>query len=204
MPLRRIPPLMVQKLQKLVKDAQRKNKMKDLYRFLGRMPIIDHRKGTADRQGLPQSETQWAGRRVRQLAANRNHVGMRIVIKRTEQKAAAVEEVLRREVERHNQTKKPRYYTLLAPKIYPLGTDLIAMRVANAPNLNEMIGDDHEKTPRGQLLLKKWRKQFGITPNELKKAQEELMENTTLFPRNVLVAGYRNNQFVFVPLADLA
>ncbi|MEK6941509.1 MAG: hypothetical protein AABW85_01480 [archaeon] len=202
MPLRPLPPVLIERLKTLVakeiSSAERRGNASRVHGFHGSLKNIDPRR--RQRADLPLDSTEGYGRRVRQLAVRRRfpEIG-RVVIKRVHGESArlTIQEIINR-VRIHNKRCRPQLYVLLEPVAYDIGANLVAMAKVNRPTIKDVV----ESTVVGKkfaILQKK----VGLGINDLKAAGLEMLHNTGFYPRNVLVVGAKDGKFEFLPLIDL-
>jgi len=184
-----------------------------LFDFFLRRKNADHRE--RDGKAHRKVGTDF-GFRVREL--NIKGVG-KIVIKLCHGDAPLVIlKSLRQIIDLHNKYFKNEPYLVKKPIAYPLGGPFIAMSKITAPSIEEIIGI--ERTKRGNDTLSELAKQNKIPYVKMEKQLElaftKLSNNTSAvrteakipdahyyfkYP-NVVLAGYKEGKFIFVPLID--
>ncbi len=202
MPIRPLPPLLIEKLRVLVateiRGAKRKGRESRVHSTVGKMRNVDSRR--RELTGFPIDATENKGRRVRQLAIRRRFPEIRrIVIKRIHGAKArhTIQEIINR-VQVHNKRFSPKLYVLLEPVAHDIGANLVAMMKVNRPTIKDVL----DKTLLGQKFFV-FGKRMGLTLNDLRAAGLELWEKSGFAPRNVLVVGAKEGKFEFLPLIDL-
>jgi len=179
-------------------------------RLLGRMKNIDHRQDRTP--WIPKEDSYEYGRRVRQMNVSRNYPETELVIKRVHPTTWSPYITAKQTIDRlralvkgdNQQQAKPKGYELRMPEAYAIGEDLIAMAKTDHPSVEEMIGIGHlDKTDRGGKLLRELKRKHRIDEYDLVKANDEVRARTGIQPANLLVLGYENGKFVFMPLVDL-
>ena len=187
----------------------------DIYSFLGRANLIDHRKGTLSKRGISRKSTAEWGTRVREIDVSRNFPSVgKVVVKRVHScsgsplLARTTIEKVKKDVQRHNRSYNPKNYRLLYPRAYEVGTDLVLMSKTKFPSVTEILGSaQDEPTRRGKSffkgLAKTQRVNESVFHNELLEAAKQVSSRTNIDLYNLLLVGYEKRQFVFVPLVDL-
>ena len=141
-----------------------------------------------------------------------------VIIKKVHYKSASeLITILRKIVDDHNTATKGKKlsYVLKKPIGYPIGEHFIAMSEANLPSILEMF--EEFKSKNADNLIDKIANETLLTEetiiDQLTTAMRELTNNGTPLRRkylpndfyagNILVAGYKNGKFIFVPLMDI-
>ncbi len=212
MPTRPLPKDLIERLEK----AEPKHSEK-----LWRMKNADHRLAFHPlRNSLPARETDFWGTRARLIEVSDSYPGISVVLKRDRTPLKTVT-LVKNTVKKHNETYKPKLYRLLEPHAYPLPSQLIAMAKTDKPSLEEILGSDLDpkndgQTARGRAFFEKLQKRHAISEERLKKAYAELrnaadempnfaeglIPKTITRPDHILVIGFRNGKFAFMPLVD--
>lgn len=174
---------------------------------LGQMENVDHRQRFPDLVFTPEESTNVSGRRVRQINVGQNFPRENlkgVVIKRTHDLTAR--ETIRRLqniVKSHNAKYTPSNYALLMPHAYEIGEDLIAMAKTSNPSVQEILSKSGSQTQRGKDFFGKIAKKFSVTENDLRAAAETVKEMTGILQGNLLLLGYIDKRFIFMPLIDI-
>lgn len=90
-------------------------------------------------------------------------------------------------------------YDLLKPFAYPIDKEYIAMAKTDYPSVIEIL---YNPTKRGRKYFAELKKQ-GAKIRDLKKAAEIVKRRIGIPERNLLLVGFENGVFQFVPLVDL-
>ena len=207
MPVRKLPKALVEILRKMVARQSQKAHPERIYRTLLLARNIDHRY-VSDRQH-PQAIIKFMSR-VKVISVKRQfpQVG-EVVIKKVHGGATAQEtiDVINFRVKFHNERFKPKNYMLLKPNAYAIGEDLVAMAKTDAPAVAEIlsVGESYgDVTNRGTEFFERLKKKYEIQQGQLRKAADEVRRRTNIAYCNLLLLGYQNGKFIFMPLVDIA
>jgi len=203
MPVKKLPFTLIERLKKAAPKIKK---------ALGRMKNIDHRK---DLSKSNPREIELPGRRIRQMNISRNYPNTELVIKRThlynaEKTIRKVKEAVRK----HNQKFNPKNYVLLEPEAYAISKHLIAMAKTDAPSLEEILGKrdiffwvkmwfPEGKTERGKKFFEEMKEKYNVNETQLKEAYLKAEKLTDWDTSNLLLLGFENGKFVFMPLVDI-
>ncbi|HIH21886.1 MAG TPA: hypothetical protein HA222_04490 [Candidatus Diapherotrites archaeon] len=181
---------------------------------LGRMKNIDHRKTLAP--GLSETNTIQPSRRVREMNVSRNFPNTELVIKSVHAGSAQeIVSIIERQVREHKKLS-PKRYVLVSLSAHAIDWNLIAMPKIEAPTVLEILGPSEEThlegiTRRGTQFFKRLKRTCGITEKQLAAAFKEwsriekkrgFTEEEFVQKNNLLLLGFSEGKFVFMPLLD--
>lgn len=210
MPVKRLPKELVERLRKASARLR-----------LGKMKNIDHRLKLPQhgrpyrRKFNPEDISMYPGR-VREINVSRNYPDIKVVLKVIHDDFAQnVVKQIKEIVAKHNRMFLPEKYVLRMPYAYVINNDIIAMSKANFPSVKEIFRD---KTPRARRMINSIRREILDIENrnlsyreaeeELSKVWRQLSQNLGSLPNgaiadsNMLLLGYKNGKYVFIPLMD--
>lgn len=199
MPVKKLPKKLVHRLQRASPKISE---------YLGSMRNIDHRMRSRkicyapsqrEIKKNPRNTENMLGR-VRQMNVSRNFPKTELVIKRTHYPANWTIKELRDRVICHNLNFKPKNYKLLTPELYEISPMLVAMQKTSVPSIHEIL---FSKTPRGKKFFAELAEKHAVTKKQLLSAIYDVSLRTGLHGTNILLLGYKNKKFQFMPLADL-
>lgn len=207
MPTKRLSVALVNRLRRLIQREEEKTGGSGrIYGLLGQMRNVDHRRN--ERPHLHTSMTHLWGRRVRQMNVSRNFPKTKLVLKRVHDGSAEkIIQELKDCVREHNKkfSATEEAYTLVEPKAYVIGEYLVAMSKTDAPSIDEILSepDWSEETRRGQDFFKKINKAHNVTKEDLRAAFKRVLSRTGISNQNLLLLGFEEGKFVFMPLVDI-
>ncbi|MFH1200333.1 MAG: hypothetical protein V1708_04655 [Candidatus Micrarchaeota archaeon] len=190
------------------------------------MKNVDHRRGRSEvvytRKLVGRRwESKIPGARIRQMNVSRTFPGVQLVIKDSthfgeRMSADEINGEVRAFVSIHNKANAGRQqgYSFRAPIAYPISKRLIAMAKTKSPTLEEIVSEKHG-TARGRRFFEALERKSGVKRADLMNAYESLVDDSSNMPfgrgripdltrtDSLLLIGYRNKKFVFMPLVDL-
>jgi len=206
MPIKPLPPKLLERLKRLGPLMERHPKR--FGDFLGRSKNIDPRKHLTSRH---ERKIKGWGRRVRSINTSMGRYGVSsVVVKRSEMLAKETIDEIKKGVRDHNQKYAPSDYVLSKPYAYALDSNHIAMIEVDFPNLGEILSTNREElTERGKIFFEKLKRENRnrerpVTKKRLKTAYKKLRERTSFRMGNLLLIGFEDGKFKFLPLFDLS
>lgn len=218
MPLKPLPPKLVQRLKNTFGRAPQKTAMlqrmknadhrqKEVLRVWDKMPLTRLLEKPARMEKIPLG--MWGGR-VRQMNIARNYPGTELILKAVHPSfggakydAKATIGYVRKIVREHNKKYGDEKYKLLAPKAYAINPHMIAMSKTDAPNLQEVLPLFAEsRTERGKKMLEELRKQ-GFTAKKIGGIASLAQRRTGIRDTNLLLIGAEKGRLLFLPLVDV-
>ena len=224
MPLGTLPKPLIIRLRKVIAHGERIVEWPTITRIekvMARMKNADHRGELVKGMHMP---TYFPGGRVRELDVHKSYPAVgKVIVKRVHEiTAPRLIRLLRRMVDMHNARFPSKLYTLRKPVAYALNEEYVAMRKVSFPSVAEIVGsgyfslatnikqwDGKSVTARGtEYFAELARKHPACTKEALMRAVTELEYHTDgvyhrIYDSNVLLTGFANGKFIFVPLIDL-
>lgn len=138
------------------------------------------------------------------MSIERNFQSVELVVKRAHGFTAAETIKTVKEIVRvHNKKWGSKDYILIEPKAYVISKELVAMPKVEAATLREMFSRDKSRlTMSGGLFLERLLKIPGVNRKKLESLGAKACKRADISPINLLVLGYKNGKFVFMPLVD--
>lgn len=211
--LRPLPKRFVSSLRKLV----RKSGESGFYGKMGKMLNMDERLATEGLenwykpQNLSQVDlseegnTDRPGFRVRLFEHPKSFRSLKtnVIIKRLGRpdiRAPEYVKQLNRIVEAHNAARHNAGYILLKPRIYPIGKQLVAMSLTDAPNLGELRAGKTERSKRARAEIEA---KCGIGSERLLNEIQDVVGRTQIWHEDIVFVGLKNRKMLFIPYAEL-
>lgn len=223
MTLKKLPPALVKRFQKMASKKLNQNKQREINRFFIRLPGIDRgrieeahllQKTHFDKfvsQGMDPAQAQEKAKRmakkyvnrvskIREMDVSKNYpeIGV-IVLKRTEALDAKQKlNLIHKLINFHNTNHNPTYYSLKKPIAYPLGERYILMAKTEKPSLEEVLAGStrRAKTFMDQLSTE------GANLAMLKQAKIELEKNIGYLPKDIFIIDFKEGKFIFMPYIE--
>ena len=88
------------------------------------------------------------------------------------------------------------------PKAYAIGGQLIAMSKISCPPIDDIRLNAFEN-PDSEAFFRKLKEKHKFSDNDVVSAFQELARRIPVTEDHIVLAGYKNGKFLFLPLLDI-